>query len=87
MTTPATTTKSHEQHDHGAGGHGGGHGGHGGHGHNNDNDLDDDSIDGPETNEFPLYSRPVQRQRWDEEQPHPHTNWGDTFFDLFYVAA
>ena len=81
--TPATTTRSHE-HDHGAGGGHGHHGGGGGHG---GFDYDDDDSVGHDGQEFPLYSRPVQRQRWDEEQPHPHTNWGDTFFDLFYVAA
>mmetsp|Transcript_8766 Transcript_8766/g.25212 ORF Transcript_8766/g.25212 Transcript_8766/m.25212 type:complete len:582 (+) Transcript_8766:182-1927(+) len=36
---------------------------------------------------FPLYTRPVQRQKWGERQSTPHTNFGDTFFDLFYVAA
>jgi low temperature requirement protein LtrA len=25
--------------------------------------------------------------RWTDHQSHPHTNWGDIFFDLFYVAA
>ena len=35
----------------------------------------------------PLYSPPKQRQRWGEEQILPHVNWGDLFFDLFYVAA
>ena len=28
-----------------------------------------------------------QRQRWDDHQILPHVNWGDLFFDLFYVAA
>jgi len=28
-----------------------------------------------------------QRQRWDDQQILPHVNWGDLFFDLFYVAA
>lgn len=37
--------------------------------------------------DFPFYSIPVQRQRWGDLQFKPHTNWGDTFFDLFYVAA
>ncbi|KAL7548005.1 hypothetical protein ACHAWF_011282 [Thalassiosira exigua] len=36
---------------------------------------------------LPWYSPLVQRQRWDEEQVLPHVNWGDLFFDLFYVAA
>lgn len=34
-----------------------------------------------------LYLPPKQRQRWGDHQVHPHTNWGDIFFDLFYVAA
>lgn len=34
-----------------------------------------------------LYSFPKQRQRWGDAQQHPHTNWGDIFFDLFYVAG
>ena len=33
------------------------------------------------------YDPPIQRQRWDEEQFLPHVNWGDLFFDLFYVGA
>jgi len=32
-------------------------------------------------------SRPRQRQKWGDKQVLPHTNWGDLFFDLFYVAA
>jgi len=36
---------------------------------------------------FDLYSPPRQRQRWGDRQMHPHKNWGDIFFDLFYVAA
>lgn len=36
---------------------------------------------------FPFFTKPVQRQRWGDTQIHPHTNWGDTFFDLFYVSA
>mmetsp|Transcript_944 Transcript_944/g.1542 ORF Transcript_944/g.1542 Transcript_944/m.1542 type:complete len:481 (+) Transcript_944:63-1505(+) len=28
-----------------------------------------------------------QRQRWDDHQVLPHVNWGDLFFDLFYVGA
>jgi hypothetical protein len=34
-----------------------------------------------------LYSPPLQRQRWGETQILPRVNWGDLFFDLFYVAA
>ena len=36
---------------------------------------------------IPWYSPPVQRQRWGADQTLPHVNWGDIFFDLFYVAA
>lgn len=35
----------------------------------------------------PLYAKPMQRQRWDDVQVLPHVNWGDLYFDLFYVAA
>jgi low temperature requirement protein LtrA len=34
-----------------------------------------------------LYSPPRQRQIWGESQVLPRVNWGDLFFDLFYVAA
>lgn len=34
-----------------------------------------------------LYSKPIQRQTWADHQSHPVVNWGDLFFDLFYVAA
>ena len=30
---------------------------------------------------------PKQRQRWGDKQLVPHTNWGDMFFDLFYVVS
>jgi hypothetical protein len=33
------------------------------------------------------YAPPHQRQRWGDTQIAPHTNWGDLFFDVFYVAA
>jgi hypothetical protein len=36
---------------------------------------------------FPFFARPIQRQRWNDTQTHPVVDWGDTFFDLFYVAA
>jgi hypothetical protein len=36
---------------------------------------------------IPFYCVPVQRQRWGDDQMLPHINWGDIFFDLFYVAA
>ena len=35
----------------------------------------------------PLWKRPVQRQKWGDTQIHPVVNWGDLFFDLFYVGA
>jgi hypothetical protein len=37
--------------------------------------------------EVPFYAPPHQRQRWGDTQVAPHTNWGDLFFDVFYVAA
>ena len=49
-------------------------------------DSDGHFIDGHETM-LPWYSPPVQRQRWGKDQMLPHVNWGDLFFDLFYVAA
>ena len=30
---------------------------------------------------------PIQRQRWGDTQVLPHVNWGDIFFDLFYVVS
>ena len=45
--------------------------------------LDDDHHSG----RIPFYAYPRQRQRWGEAQILPHINWGDLFFDLFYVAA
>lgn len=30
---------------------------------------------------------PIQRKRWDDDDALPHVNWGDLFFDLFYVGA
>lgn len=35
----------------------------------------------------PFFTRPVQRQRWGDEEPHAVVPWNDLFFDLFYVAA
>lgn len=35
---------------------------------------------------FPLYTKPIQRQKWGDHQLHPVVNWGDLFFDLFYVG-
>ena len=34
-----------------------------------------------------LFSPPRQRQKWGSDQILPHVNWGDLFFDLFYVAG
>ena len=34
-----------------------------------------------------LYSRPRQRQQWGDTQVLPRVNYGDLFFDLFFVAA
>ena len=34
-----------------------------------------------------LYSRPVQRQKWGDTQVLPRVDWGDLFFDLFYVGS
>ena len=75
-TLPTTETASlhvtmKEEEDHDAAGSDGGH--HDEHHHH----------DGKVT----LYISPMQRQRWGDPQTLPHTNWGDTFFDLFYVAA
>jgi hypothetical protein len=36
---------------------------------------------------MPLFTPPKQRQRWGDNQVHPHTDWGCVFFDLFFVAA
>jgi hypothetical protein len=34
-----------------------------------------------------MYSPPRQRQKWGSDYELPHINWGDIFFDLFYVAG
>ena len=34
-----------------------------------------------------FYEPPMQRQKWGDTQILPRVNWGDLFFDLFYVAA
>jgi len=34
-----------------------------------------------------LFAPPVQRQKWGHTQILPRTNWGDLFWDLFYVSA
>jgi hypothetical protein len=49
--------------------------GHGDHHHGGHND------------EAPIYTRPYQRQKWGEAQILPHSDFGNTFFDLFYVAG
>ena len=36
---------------------------------------------------FVFWTPPKQRQRWGDPDCLPHINWGDLFFDLFYVAA
>lgn len=41
----------------------------------------------PNKDRIVLYECPKQRQRWGENQILPHVNWGDLYFDLFYVAA
>lgn len=49
--------------------------------------LDDGHGDGHHSGRIPFYAYPRQRQKWGEAQILPHINWGDLFFDLFYVAA
>ena len=41
----------------------------------------------PRKDRIVLFEPPRQRQRWGERQVVPHVNWGDLYFDLFYVAA
>jgi len=36
---------------------------------------------------IPFYAVPKQRQHWGDTHFLPHVNWGDLFFDLFFVAA
>lgn len=52
------------------------------HDHPNDGDHGHDDTAGA----MPLYMPPRQRQRWGEKQHAVHNNWGDIFFDLFFVA-
>lgn len=58
-----------------------------------DGDTDDGKQSGGDDHHrhgnatIPFYCVPVQRQRWGDDQMLPHINWGDIFFDLFYVAA
>lgn len=55
--------------------------------HTHEEDHHDDHDGHHEEEELHWYRRPRQRQKWGDTQVLPHTNWGDTFFDLFYVAA
>ena len=49
--------------------------------------LDDGHDHDHHSGRIPFYAYPRQRQKWGEAQILPHINWGDLFFDLFYVAA
>jgi hypothetical protein len=53
-------------------------------GDENETDEHQDQGHGSKT---PWYLPPIQRQRWGEDQDLPHIDWGDLFFDLFYVGA
>eukprot|EP00984_Skeletonema_dohrnii_P019163 scaffold9102_cov157-Skeletonema_dohrnii-CCMP3373.AAC.9 len=48
-------------------------------------DLDANDVNGHAMT--PLYSPPVQRQRYGDDKVLPHVGWGDLFFDLFFVGA
>ena len=50
-------------------------------------DHNENACDELNETEIPWYCPPVQRQRWGDDHVLPHINWGDIFFDLFYVAA
>jgi hypothetical protein len=50
-------------------------------------DNENNSDDHAQPKNIPWYCPPVQRLRWGEEHGLPHVNWGDLFFDLFYVGA
>jgi len=53
-------------------------------------EAEDETVSGEDHghgSRTPWYNPPIQRQRWDEDQILPHVNWGDIFFDLFYVGA
>ena len=41
----------------------------------------------PRVTKLAFFEPPYQRQRWGDTQILPHIDWGDLFFDLFYVAA
>ena len=41
----------------------------------------------PRVTKLAFFEPPYQRQCWGDTQILPHINWGDLFFDLFYVAA
>ena len=36
---------------------------------------------------MPFVLAPKQRQKWGDDYSLPHVDWGDLFFDLFYVGA
>jgi len=36
---------------------------------------------------IPIFAPPRQRQKWGDTQVLPRTNWGDIFFDLWFVAV
>ena len=57
------------------------------HGHERSHLLHHDHSSRHLEEDVPFYSHPKQRQRWGDHQILPHVNWGDLFFDLFYVAA
>jgi hypothetical protein len=45
-----------------------------------------ENIEDNSTNNW-FRKSPIQRQRWGDTQVLPHTDWGDLFFDLFYVVS
>ena len=53
-------------------------------GDENETDEHQDQGHGSKT---PWYLPPIQRQRWRDDHVLPHIDWGDLFFDLFYVGA
>mmetsp|Transcript_22852 Transcript_22852/g.45699 ORF Transcript_22852/g.45699 Transcript_22852/m.45699 type:complete len:542 (-) Transcript_22852:333-1958(-) len=55
----------------------------------NEEDLavDNATLHKPTLFTLTLITPPKQRQKWNDEPFLPHTNWGDIFFDLFFVAA
>jgi hypothetical protein len=55
--------------------------------HSDDHGVEEHGVEHAPEKMMPLFSRPKQRQRWGDHQAHPHTDWSDVFFDLFFVAA